>query len=77
MPVLLRLKSENVATPLTAVRLAVPPRVAPPAFVPMASVTVVVAVPTVLPNASCTVTCTAGASAAPATAGLGWIVNAS
>src|SRR4051812_30820218 len=68
---------ENVATPLAAATVAVPDSVPPPGLVPMATVTLAVELVTVLLNASCTVTCTAGAMAAPATAFAGWTVNAS
>ena len=44
------------ATPATACSVIVPPKVPPPGFVPMATVTVDVSVVTVLPPASCTVT---------------------
>src|SRR5438046_4324936 len=39
VPVLLRLKSKKVATPLTAATGVVPLRIAPPGFVPSATVT--------------------------------------
>src|SRR5678816_671799 len=68
---------ENVATPLTAATVAVPDSVPPPGFVPMATVTFAVELVTVLLNASCTVTCTDGEIATPATAFAGWTENAS
>src|SRR3954471_12215894 len=68
---------ENVATPLTAATVVVPESVPPPGLVPMATVTLALELVTVLPNASCTVTCTAGAIATPATAVLGCSENAS
>src|SRR5437868_1674027 len=68
---------ENVATPVTAATVLVPDSVPPPGLVPMATVTLAVEVVTVLLNASCTVTCTEGATATPATAFDGWTVNAS
>src|SRR3954464_8278390 len=68
---------ENVATPATAATELVPDRVPPPGLVPMTTVTVAVEPVTVLLNASCTVTCTAGAMDTPATAFAGWMVNAS
>src|SRR5437762_1626013 len=68
---------ENVATPLTADTVAVPDSVPPPGLVPMATVTLALEPVTVLPNASCTTTCTAGAIATPATALLGCTENAS
>src|SRR5512146_285000 len=67
---------ENVATPLTAETIAVPDSVPPPGFVPMATEMLAVELVTVLPNASCTVTCT-GAMDTPATVFVGWTVNAS
>src|SRR5512146_584966 len=70
---------ENVATPFTADTVVRPDSVPPPGLVPMATVTLAVEVVTVLPNASCTVTCTAGERLAPAIAlsGGGWTVKAS
>src|SRR6185369_15930159 len=67
---------ENVATPLTAATVAVPESVPPPGLVPMATVTFAVELVTVLLNASCTATCTAGAIDAPAEALLGCTMNA-
>src|SRR5439155_1530694 len=71
------LKSENVATPLAAVAVVVPESVPPLGLLRIATVTLCVAVGTVLPNASWITTCTAGAIAAPAVALLGWTVIAS
>src|SRR6266571_5236930 len=71
------LRSENVATPFTAVRVTVPVRVPVPGLVPTFAVTSVPAAVAVLPKASWTVTCTAGLIAAPAVDGLGCPVNAS
>src|SRR5881394_190612 len=68
---------ENVATPATADTVAVPDSVPPPGLVPMATVMVAAELVTVLLNASCTVTCTDGEMATPATAFAGWTVNAS
>src|SRR5436853_7308036 len=68
---------EKVATPLTAATLVVPDSVPPPGLAPMASATVAVELVAVLPNASCTVTCTDGAIATPAVALDGWTENAS
>src|SRR5436853_5872224 len=68
---------ENVATPLAAATVVVPDSVPPPGLVPMPMVMLAVELVTVLPNASCTVTCTAGAIATPATALAGWTANAS
>src|SRR6185369_9213475 len=68
---------ENVATPFTADTVVVPDSAPPPGLVPMATVMLALELVTVLPNASCTVTCTAGAIATPATALLGCTENAS
>src|SRR5512140_250479 len=67
---------ERVATPLTAPTVVVPESVPPPGLVPMATVTLALELVTVLLNASCTVTCTAGAMDAPAMALVGCAVNA-
>src|SRR5689334_23178060 len=67
---------ENVATPATAATVVVPDSVPPPGLVPIATVTFAVELVTVLPNASCTATCTAGETLAPAVALLGWTVKA-
>src|SRR5438128_12501882 len=67
----------NVATPLTALDDVVPERVPPPGLVPMATVTLPPNAVALFPWASCAVTCTAGAIAAPAMAFLGGTVNAS
>src|SRR3954453_17014691 len=68
---------EKVATPPTADTVAVPDSVPPPGLVPIATVTLAVELVTVLLNASCTVTCTAGEIDAPAVALVGWVVTAS
>src|SRR5512132_2221298 len=68
---------ENVATPATATTGVVPDSVPLPGLVPMATVTLAVEPVTVLPNVSCTVTCTTGAITTPATALLGCAENAS
>src|SRR3954468_10429668 len=68
---------ENVATPLTAATVVVPDSVPPPGLVPIDTVMLAVELGTVFPNASCTVTCTAGAIATPAVAFVGWRVKAS
>src|SRR6476659_1107443 len=68
---------ENVATPLTATTVVVPDSVPPPGLVPIATVMLAVELGTVLLNASCTATCTAGAMETPAVALLGCRVNAS
>ena len=67
----------KVATPATALTVSVPDRVPPPGFVPIARVTALVAVVTVFPAASCTVTATAGVIVAPDTVFDGCTVNAS
>src|SRR5947209_5913581 len=71
------LRSEKVATPLTAATVVVPERVPLAGLVPIATVMLVVAVVTVLPWASWTATWTAGVIAAPAAALLGCTVKAS
>src|SRR5438034_353326 len=68
---------ENVATPATAATVVVPDSVPPPGLVPIATVMLAVEPVTVLLNASCTVTCTAGLIATPAVALLGCTVKAS
>src|SRR5207247_5782902 len=72
-----RLKVENVATPLAAATVLVPARVPLAGLVPIDSVMLVVAVVTVLPWASWTVTCTPGVFTAPAAALLGCTVKTS
>src|SRR3954462_15860401 len=67
---------ENVAMPLTAATVVVPDSVPPPGLVPIATVMLAVELVTVLPNASCTATCTAGAIDTPAVALLGCAVKA-
>src|SRR6185436_6011545 len=66
---------ENVATPLAAATVVVPDSVPPPGLVPIATVMFAVEVVTVLPNASCTATCTDGEIAAPAVAVVGCTVK--
>src|SRR5512140_1629007 len=69
---------ENVATPLAAATVVVPDSVPPLGLVPMATVMLAMELVTVLLNASCTVTCTAGEMGTPATVlTAGWTVNAS
>src|SRR6476659_2968630 len=68
---------EKLATPLDADTVVVPESVPPPGLVPMATVMLAEELVTVLPNASCTATCTAGAIATPASALLGCSENAS
>ena len=74
---MLMLKAENVATPAMAEAVTVPDNVPPDGFVPMDMVMELVAVVTVLPFASCTVTTTAGETEAPAAVFDGWVVNPS
>ena len=71
------LRVENTATPWLATTLFVPARVPPTGFTPMAIVTAPLKLVTVLPLASCAVTCTAGLMTEPAPVLDGWIVNAS
>ena len=71
------LKFEKVATPPTAATVAVPESAPPPGLVPMVSVMLVVALVTVLPPPSCTITVTAGLMAVPAVAPVGWTEKAS
>src|SRR5512139_39270 len=66
---------ENAATPLDAATVVVPDSAPPPGLVPIATVMLAVELITVLLNASCTVTCTAGEMDTPATALVGWVVN--
>src|SRR3954467_5260940 len=68
---------ENVATPPTADTVVVPESVPLPGLVPMAIVMLAVELVTVLPNESCTATCTAGLIATPAVAFVGWAMMAS
>src|SRR5438477_9602785 len=68
---------ENVATPADADTVVVPDSVPPPGLVPIATVMLAAELVTVLLNASCTVTCTAGAMETPAVAFVGWTVKAS
>src|SRR6185295_3925153 len=67
---------ENVATPATAAADVVPESAPPPGLVPMATVMVAVELVTVLPNVSCTATCTDGLIDAPATTFAGCTVKA-
>src|SRR2546426_7482707 len=71
------LRFAKVATPFTALTVAVPESVAPARFESIATVRAFVAVVTVAPVAVWMATCTAGAIAAPAGALLGWTVIAS
>src|SRR6185295_10108010 len=67
---------ENVATPPDADAVVVPDSVPPPGLEPIATVMLAVEPVTVLPNASCTATCTAGEMLTPAVALVGWTVKA-
>src|SRR5205809_7413762 len=71
------LRFAKLAAPLTAATVVVPERVPLAGLVPIASVMLVVAVVTVFPWASWTVTRTAGVFAAPAAALLGCTVKTS
>src|SRR3954468_21470688 len=68
---------ENAATPLAAATVVVPDSDPPPGLVPMATVMLATELVAVLPNASCTVTCTAGLIATPAVAFVGWKLKVS
>src|SRR5687767_9877202 len=68
---------EKLATPALADTVVVPDSVPPPGLVPIATVTLAVELVTVFPNASCTVTCTAGLIATPAVALVGCTGKAS
>src|SRR5947207_2926984 len=67
---------EKLATPALAFAVVVPESVPPPGLVPIATVMLADELVTVLPNASCTVTCTADEIAAPAMALVGCTVKA-
>src|SRR5881628_3251339 len=71
------LKSENVATPLAAVAVVVPESVPPLGLLRIATVTLCVAVGTVLPNASWITTWTGRLIAPAAAVPGGWTVKAS
>src|SRR6266516_515929 len=71
------LKLEKVATPFTAATVAVPNSEAPLGLVPSATVTLVVALVTVFPDASWIATWSAGAIGVPAAALPGCTVKAS
>ena len=70
-------RSLNVATPLMARAVFVPLSVPPDGWEPSASVTPAPDETSVLPAASSTATCTAGAKAAPAEPLPGWVTKAS
>src|SRR5690242_16311026 len=76
LPLLSNERPLNVATPPTALTIFVPASVPPPALVPMAMVTASRAPVTRAPFASRISTCTAGETASPAIALVGWTVNA-
>src|SRR3954466_8042428 len=76
VPTLSMDRLEKVATPLAADTVAVPDSVPPPGLVPIATVMLAVELVTVLLNASCTATCTAGEIDAPAVALVGCTTNA-
>src|SRR5712691_10685631 len=67
---------EKTATPWLATTLLVPATVPPTGFTPMAIVTAPLKLVTVLPLASCAVTCTAGLITEPAPVFDGCVVNA-
>src|SRR2546422_230872 len=71
------LRSEKVATPLTAVTVFVPESSALLGFVPSATLIVPLKLGTGVPAASRAVTCTAGEITPLTRASLGWTVNAS
>src|SRR5512140_2129346 len=71
------MEQEKDATPFTAGTVVMHDSVPPPGLLPIANVMLAVELVTVFPNASCTVTCTAGEIIAPAVALVGWTVNAS
>src|SRR5437868_2636137 len=68
---------ENVATPLDAATVVVPDSAPPPGFVTGGAARRADELVTVLLKASCTVTCTAGETATPATAFAGCTAKAS
>src|SRR3954447_19537144 len=70
-------RSENVATPFTALTVVDPDRVPPLGFAPSAIVIVPLKLVATFPAASRAVTWTAGEIGLPAVALLGWTVNAS
>src|SRR5215468_8372853 len=70
------LRFEKVATPCTAATVDWPARVPLAGLLPISIVMLVLALESVCPYASCTVT-TTGLIAAPATADAGWTVKAS
>src|SRR5690242_6744818 len=79
VPTLLMLRVANVATPAVAATVAVPESVPPPALVPIATVTVLVKVRSVLPSPSCAATWTPPDELIVAAASelVGWLVNVS
>src|SRR6185295_7338782 len=75
-PDLLMERLLKFATPPDAATVVVPESVPPPGLVPIATVMLALEVVTVLPNASCTTTCTTGEIATPAVACVGSPVKA-
>jgi hypothetical protein len=75
LPALSILRVLKVATPATAATVAVPERVPPAGFVPIARVTLPVKLVTRLPSPSRALTCTPGVITAPAAVTLGCTVN--
>jgi hypothetical protein len=71
------LKGLNVATPFTALTVVGPERIPAAGFDPSATVTGAAKLGAGFPNASCTLTCTAGVIGAPAGVVVGCTVNAS
>src|SRR5207302_1455763 len=71
------LRPANVATPFVAATVVVPDSVPPPGFAPSVTTTFAVNPGSVLPSASCAVTCTAGVIAVPAVVLDGWTLNTS
>ena len=77
MPARLTLKFANVATPLAAATVVVPPSAPPLAFAASATVTLPAKLVATLPSVSKAVTCTGGVSTLSAVATCGCAVKAS
>jgi hypothetical protein len=77
LPALLIDRLGKLATPFAGFTVVTPASVPPPGFAPMATVTALVALGTVLPEASWIATTTAGVIAAPTVASLGCTVKKS
>ena len=77
LPTSLILRSANVATPLAAGTVVVPPSVVPVGFVPSAIVTSPVKLATTFSRVSNAVTCTGGEMTLPAMVLCGCVVNSS